>query len=50
MTETSSSLACTGCAQKNAASEDWPARQLYCHWSMVFYVIAVFKREETILM
>jgi len=27
VTETPSSLACTGCAQKNAASEDWPAFQ-----------------------
>jgi len=24
MTETPSSLACTGCVQKNSASEDWP--------------------------
>jgi len=29
VTETPSSLACTRCAQKNAASEDWPACQWY---------------------
>jgi len=29
VTETPSSLACTGCAQKNTASEDWPACQRY---------------------
>jgi len=27
VTETPSLLACTGCAQKNTASEDWPAYQ-----------------------